>query len=70
VSVQVVSGSQPPLSVAHVLTQPVCGVPEYPGGQTQVDAPAEFTHTESEGQPPLLLMHSSMSMHPLVPSPV
>ena len=71
--VQVVSGSQPPLLVAHSLmsVQPVAPVPLYPEGQgPHMKLPGVLVQVVSASQPPLLAAHSSTSVQPLAPPPV
>jgi hypothetical protein len=38
--------------------------------QAQEKLPALFVHRASAEQPPLLVMHSSMSLQPVAPPPV
>ena len=70
-SVHSVSGSHPPLFVAHALsrTHPVSPEPLYPAGHgPHVRPPAVFVHVVSLSHPPFAVAHSSMSVH-VSPSP-
>ncbi len=67
---QVASGSQPPLLVAHSLTSvQVVPSPVNPFLQVQVRLPAVFEQVAFTSQPPLAVAHSLMSVQ-VVPLPV